>query len=177
MQGELVMPNTDWKPGHYETDNDEFLDLISECWVEMFNERLSEVGIKAKAAYTVHWSPKEYNFGGDQADFILTIAKAEVKRLSALCLADGRFKQHLIDHYSSRDGFWSFRTNSVETFTENAEGAHGEKEYEQAVWQAVNFIMFPDKGASEAWNERFTENVYELDFSGTLRFVEDNEEA
>jgi hypothetical protein len=60
-------------------------------------------------------------------------------------------------------------------FTENAHGRHGEKEYERAVWQAVNFIMFPDDTASEKWNGEFSESVYDSDFSDTLYFVEDNE--
>jgi hypothetical protein len=51
------------------------------------------------------------------------------------------------------------------------------KEYERAVWQAVNFIMFPDDAASEEWNGEFSESVYDLDFSDTLYFVKDNEEA
>jgi hypothetical protein len=175
MEGTLTMPNPGWKPGHYETDNDKFLDIISKCWVEKFNDRLHEAGIKAKAKYTAHWSPKEYNFKHDEADFTFTIAKAEVKRLVSRCLADERFKRHLIDLYSSRDGFISFLTNNAEEFTENAEGEHGEKEYERAVWQAVNFIMFPDKEASEAWNSEFSESVYDSDFSETLYFVEDEE--
>jgi hypothetical protein len=175
MEGKLTIPNPDWKPGYYETDNDKFLDIISRCWVEKFNDRLSEAGIKAEAKYTAHWSPKEYNFRHDEAEFTFTITKAEVKRLVSLCLADDRFRQHLIDLYSSRDGFWSWLTNNVEVFTENAHGWHGEKEYERAVWQAVNFIMFPDDAVSEEWNGEFSESVYDSDFSDTLYFVEDEE--
>jgi hypothetical protein len=81
----------------------------------------------------------------------------------------------LIDLYSSRDGFISFLTHGVGEFAENARGKHGEKEYERAVWQAVNFIMFPDSEASEEWNGEFSESVYDLDFSDTLYFVEDAE--
>jgi hypothetical protein len=81
----------------------------------------------------------------------------------------------LIDLYSSRDGFWSWLTNNADVFTENAHGRHGEKEYERAVWQAVNFIMFPDDAASEEWNGEFSESVYDSDFSDTLYFVEDEE--
>jgi hypothetical protein len=175
MEGELTIPNPDWKPGHYETDNDKFLDIISRRWVEMFNDRMREAGIKAKAKYTAHWSPKEYNFKHDEADFTFIITKAEVERLVSLCLADGRFRKHLIDLYSSRDGFISFLTNNVEMFGENARGEHGQKEYERAVWQAVNFIMFPDDEASEEWNDAFKESVYDLDFQDTLYFVEDEE--
>jgi hypothetical protein len=143
--------------------------------VEAFNDHLCEAGIKAKAKYTAHWSPKEYNFKHDEADFTFTVTKAEVKRLVSLCLADGRFRRHLIDLYSSRDGFWSWLTNDVGVFTENAGGKHGEKEYERAVWQAVTFIMFPDDAASDEWNGRFSESVYDSDFTDTLYFVEDGE--
>jgi hypothetical protein len=52
MEG--TISNPDWKPGHYETDNDKFLDIISRRWVERFNDRLREAGIKAKANYTAH---------------------------------------------------------------------------------------------------------------------------
>jgi hypothetical protein len=176
MEGTLTKPNLEWKPGYYETDNGKFLDILSRCWVELFNDRLCEVGIKARAEYTAHWSPKEYNFRHDRADFTFTISKTEVKRLVALCLADGRFRQHLIDLYSSRDGFWSFLTNDVDMFTENAGGEHGQKEYERAVWQAVNFIMFPDNEASHTWNRNFEEAVYDMDFSEVLYFVEDKTE-
>jgi hypothetical protein len=175
VEGELTKPNLDWKPGHYETDNGKFLDIISRCWVELFNDRLCEAGIKAKAKYAGYWSPKEYNFWHDEADFTFIISKAEVRRLASLCLADGRFKQHLIDLYSSRDGFWSLFTNDVDVFTENVEEKHGQKEYERAVWQAVNFIMFPNKKTLEAWNRAFTESVYDMDFSETLYFVEDKD--
>jgi hypothetical protein len=173
---ELTAPNPDWKPGHYETDREAFLDIISKRWVEMFSGRLHDVGIKAKVEYTGYWSPKEYNFRHDEADFIFVISKVEVRRIVSLCLADGRFRQHLIDKYSSRDGFWSFLTSSVTEFIENANGKRGQEEYERAVWQAVNFIMFPDEEASDEWNRRFSEDVYDMDFSETLRFVEDSEE-
>jgi hypothetical protein len=175
MEETLTIPNPDWKPGHYETDGDKFLDIISRRWVEKFNERLREAGIKAKAKYTAHWSPKEYNFRHDEADFTFTVAKAEVKRLVSLCLADGRFQQHLIERYSSRSGFISFLTNDANKFAENAQGKHGQREYERAAWQAVNFIMFPDDAASEAWSGEFSESVYDSDFSDTLYFVEDEE--
>jgi hypothetical protein len=133
MEGTLTKPNPDWKPGHYETDDAKFLDRISKRWVEKFNDRLHEAGIKAKAEYTAHWSPKEYNFRHDEAEFTFTITKAEVKRLVSLCLADGRFRQHLIDLYSSRGGFWSWLTNDAGVFAENAQGKHGQREYERAV--------------------------------------------
>jgi hypothetical protein len=172
----LTVPNPDWRPGHYETDYTEFVGILSECWVETFNDRLCEVGIKAVVKHTGHYSPREYNLAHDQADFTFTITKAEVERLAALCLADERFRQHLIDLYSDRSGFWSFLTNSVEVFTENARGEHGEQEYERAIWQAVNFIMFPDEESSKSWNTRFRESAYDADFSDTLHFVEDTEE-
>jgi hypothetical protein len=93
----------------------------------------------------------------------------------SLCLADGRFKRHLIDRYSSRSGFISFLTNDANKFAENAQGKHGRREYGRAVWQAVNFIMFPDGEALEKWNGEFSESVYNSDFSDTLYFVEDGE--
>jgi hypothetical protein len=177
MEGTFTKPNPDWKPGHYETDNEKFLDIISKCWVALFNGRLRKVGIKAKAVYTSHWSPKEYNFSRDEADFTFVISKAETQRLVSLCLSDGRFKQRLIDLYSSRDGFWSFLTNDVDVFAENAKGKHGQREYERAVYQAVNFIMFPDKEVSKEWNTVFEETVYDMDFSDVLYFVEEKEES
>jgi hypothetical protein len=161
--------------GHYEVDYARFLDIIARRWVEGFSDRLKEAGIKAKAQYTGHYSPKEYNFRHDEADFTLAVTKTEVQRLAALCRADGRFRQHMKDAYSSRDGFWSFLTDDTDIFAENAAGKHGQKEYERAVWQAVNFIMFPDEETSEAWNQAFTERVYDADFSETLCFVEDKE--
>jgi hypothetical protein len=169
--------NPDWKLGHYETNNHQFLVLITRCWVKVFNDRLRAVGINAKATYTGYRSPKEYNFKHDKADFTLTLTKAEVKRLGSLCLADGRFRPHLLDLYSSRDGFWSFLTNSVGVFMENAQGKRGKQEYERAIWQSINFVMFPDEQASRAWNECFIESVYDMDFLDTLYFVENREEA
>jgi hypothetical protein len=35
--------------------------------------------------------------------------------------------------------------------------------------------MFPDEETLEAWNRSFTESVYDMDFSDTLYFVEDDE--
>jgi hypothetical protein len=176
MEGTLTMPNPDWRPGHYETDGHKFLDIISKCWVEKFNERLHEAGIEAEVEYTGHWSPKEYNFAHDEADFTLAISETEVQRLVALCIADNQFEQHLTNLYSSGDGFWSFVTNNVDVFAENAGGKNGQGEYEDAVWQAVNFVMFPDAETSSEWNQDFMESVYEKDFSDTLYFVEDEEE-
>jgi hypothetical protein len=123
------------------------------------------------------FSPKEYNFSGDQCDFSFTISKKEVARLAALCLADERFPEHLRRHYTSYDGFWSHCTNDPDVFRENASNMHGEKEYTRAVWQAVNFILFPEEQDTEEWNEDFTAGVYDKDFSGCLVFEEDTEGA
>jgi hypothetical protein len=179
LEGNLEIPNPDWRPGRYELDYGKFLDILAQLWVYRFDDSLSEAGIKAKARFAGHWSPGEYNFHGDEADFTLTISKAEVERLVASCLADERFPQRLKDLYSSRDGFISFLTDNVEEFVENAKGLHGQREYERAVWQAVNFMLFPDSEASEAWSERFVGNAWELDFSEALFFVagDETEEA
>jgi hypothetical protein len=177
MEGRLEIPNPDWRPGHYEMDYGKFLDGASRYWVDRFKDRLSETGVQAKVKYTGHWSPKEYNFRSDEADFALTISKAEVARLVALCLADERFPERLHDLYAGRDGFMSFVTDDVAVFAENAEGLHGPQEYERAVWQALNFILFPDAETSELWSADYVYGVNDLDFSDALCFVEDKEEA
>jgi hypothetical protein len=172
----LTIPNPDWKPGRYEADSDKFLDIVSKVWVELFNERLREAGVEAKARSTGHWSPKEYNFHHDEAEFALTILKREAKRLFGLCRADEGFAEHLRRLYSSRDGFISFVTNDADVFADNAMGKHGRHEHENAVWQALNFVMFPDREASEEWNRAFQERVCDEDFSGIMRFVEESGE-
>jgi hypothetical protein len=162
-------------PGRYEVDYPAFLEILAKRWVSRFSARLAAAGINAGAEYTGRWSPKEYNFRHDEADFTLAITKAEVKRLASRCLADGRFPEFLRDTYSSRDGFWSYLTDDAGVFAENAKGEHGEKEYGRAVWQALNFVMFPDEAAAREWNDDFLTDAYESDFSEALYFAEKDE--
>jgi hypothetical protein len=180
MKGRLTVPDPDWRPGAYEIDYGTFVRILAELWVDMFNDSLGEAGIEAKATCTGKWSPKEYNFRGDQADFDFDISESEASRLFALCLADDRFAGWLSQIYSSRDGFWSFCADNVAEFSENIRMEHGEEEYERSVWQAVNFLLFPDGEASGAWNNSFVERAYDLDFDEALYFVaaeEEEEEA
>lgn len=169
--------NAEWKPGIYIADRAKVLDIIARYWLELFNERIADKGIKARARYTSSFSPKEYNFSGDLCEFSFTVSKKEVKRLAALCLADERFPEHLRKHYTSYDGFWSYCTNDPDVFRENASNMHGEQEYIRAVWQAVNFILFPEEQDTTDWNENFTAGACDKDFSGCLVFEEDTEGA
>lgn len=84
------------------------------------------------------FNPREYNFMTDQLEF-----KAEIDENAMIHALEGlknnkEFSDFLIEHYRSRDGFWSYTPDNYSELYEQitTEG----REYIQAVSALINFL-------------------------------------
>jgi len=157
---ELRVRNPEWKAGYYECNSWQACKIVSEAWLDAFNKRLKERGIKAKAKFTGIDRPKEYNFQGDASVFEMSISLKEIERLFALCRQRSDFGKFLYDHYKSYDGFISFLPDNFDSWNVNTNRLPGyTKDYEKSIWQALNFLMWDDepgldgKTDREQWSE------------------------
>jgi len=150
---ELRVKNPDWKEGHYECDSWKMCEIISKAWVDAFNDRLKERGIKAKVKYTAIDRPREYNFETDAAVFEMSISLKEIDRLFAMCRERSDFDEFLYDHYKSYDGFWSWMADNAEDWNKNTKEPHYAKDWERSIWQALNFLMWDDEADRDQWSE------------------------
>lgn len=93
---------------------------------------LEHFGIDAKVEFIPgsYYSPREYNFGGDESNFDLEIEDNLLRKIF-LAIEEDSFRNFLEDKYSSRDGFWSFTPNTPEGLLEKM------KEDPERCWGAV----------------------------------------
>jgi len=187
---ELRVRNPEWQEGHYECNSWKACKIISEAWLDTFNERIKERGIKAKAKFTGIDRPREYNFAGDAAVFELSISLKEIERLFTMCRERSDFDAFLHKQYSSYDGFWSWMANNLDDWNVNTKWLDEySKDWERSIWQALDFLMWDDEAGldgktdRELWSEDFRWHI-EDDlvcngaFENCLEFVpEEAEEA
>jgi len=64
-------------------------------------------------------SPREYNFSTDELDFKLELDIDELVKTLKTYKDNAEFRQYLIDHYRSRDGFISFTPDNYEELAKN----------------------------------------------------------
>lgn len=104
------------------------------------------------------WSPRYYNFATDRIE-----AEVEVDydKLCNFCLEEHRaeFDEHLAEHFTDRDGFWSFVANNVIGF-EDKLGEESEK-YDQVMLEfyllSLDYLKERDHEFSE-----YKQDLYEF---------------
>lgn len=85
------------------------------------------------------YSPREYNFSTDTLDFILEYNHREAIKAARDLANVPEFRAFLIEHYRSRDGFWSYTpdnpTDLIDQLTRKGD------EYEQALAALVRYLL------------------------------------
>lgn len=85
-------------------------------WVYAMQDSFDENPIDMKIGdYHSLWSPREYNYTTDKIEFPVTF---NLNKLKSYCWHKRKddFNKYLYDHWSDRDGFWSFIPNNLERF-------------------------------------------------------------
>lgn len=107
----------------YEIANCEKLEeLIGEKYADIYAENLLEkLGISEglKVVHKGVKKPREYNFEDDMQDLEITYTKVALERLQTLFLSDymmARYATYIDKSYSSRDGFFSFKSNDISDY-------------------------------------------------------------
>jgi len=176
---ELRVRNPEWKEGYYECNSWKVCEIISKAWVDAFNDRLKERGIKAKVKYTDISRPREYNFETDAAVFEMSISLKEIDRLFAVCRERSDFDKFLYDRYKSYDGFWSWMADNIGEWNVNTmRRKDWTKNWERSIWQALNFLMWDDEADRDQWSEDLQWYVEDNlvgngAFNDCLEFIED----
>jgi len=174
--GELTVVDPDWKNGHYEWNFEKTCKVLSEVWVDMFIDQLHNNGVKAKAKMIGVSNPKEYNFAGDAAKFNLTISKPEVNRLIGLVRNDPEFHKY-VKAQGSYDGFISFMPSTVGEWIDAIDDPKS-TDYERAVWEILDYLLFVKEKQNEEFNLFYEENACEaLSEADIWDFVEDEADA
>jgi hypothetical protein len=177
---QLYVPDPAWKPGRYCVDFNRFLDRIAREWVDAFNERLREQDIPVQAKYTGHNSPREYNFSTDCALFTLRVRRRELEKLFARCRERrDDLSAYLQTYHASRDGYWSFCADNVDDWDAHTRLEKEAMDFERSVWQALDFLAWPEETDRDRWNDAYVEQVYDGwgngDYYPCLYFEEESE--
>ena len=151
-------PNA-FEPGYLEIDGQKILrHLFVQAWFNAFEALLKNRSktIKIEAELTGVWSPKEYNFACDQAEFTISLSLSDLGEIRRQVMEhQSVFEAYLHEVHSSCSGYWSFVPNNIEDWQQQyakylAETAEEEGGYplgwEQAVWQLLDFwlLAFPE---------------------------------
>jgi YD repeat-containing protein len=103
-------------------------------------------GLKFTGDFT---SPKEYNFSTDTLDFEVDINKASMLRTLEELKDNQNFIDFLRNHYTSRDGFWSWTPNNP-TDLINEIKSNG-SECDQSIGALIRFLSGIDE-PKEFWD-------------------------
>lgn len=132
----IYEPNFDGEAEHFNLPRDfefwEYFDYkayhnaIAERLCDVVEDRMSQ--FVKKIVYENLYSPREYNFTTDSINCTIVPKKRAIKKF--LKEHEEAFKQYIHDHCTSRDGFISFTSNTLE----------GWKEYTN------NFTDYSEKG-------------------------------
>jgi hypothetical protein len=141
-------------------------EVISKCWLEVFEEWIKDraPSTKIKVHFKDVYSPKEYNFGGDECNFYLTIPKTEMNYIIRSCLVDDRegFKQYLKEAHSSYSGYWSFISNNIDDHMYEWSRFRGnadiDKGIEHLFWVCLDYWLFAYGDLETDMTQRFSEN-------------------
>ena len=96
-----------------------------------------------KINFTGSYSPKEYNYRTDTLEFDLTIDRLELlNKLDELAL-DEKFEQYLREHFTSRDGFWSYTPNNYDELRDEIKYSY--KKLNQSVGALISYLVGVDK--------------------------------
>ena len=173
----LYKTDPDWKPGRWELDYTRIRETLAKVWVDHFNSTLKYQKLPGYAEYSGHGSPEYYNYGGDWADFDFAISKTGLRRLYERVLGHREaFAEYLKKYHSSRDGYMSFCTNDIDRWEGNFRNRYGDEEYKRAIWQALDFAIWPTKDDREEWNSDYDCSFLVEDFDDTWVFVEEESE-
>lgn len=84
------------------------------------------------------YSPTEYNFKNDELDFTVDIDEEKLGLTIDRLENDEEFNKWLHEHYTSRDGFWSWTPNNYKELSE-AIINHGDS-FEQSIGALVSYL-------------------------------------
>jgi len=100
-----------------EIDHNEYMDNILEAYKSL--DIFKNIDFVKKVEFTGWYSPKSYNYGNDELDFVIDIDKKELfKTLDNL--NNKEFKDFLKENYSSYSGFISFTSNNYDELYDKA---------------------------------------------------------
>jgi len=101
----------------YDIDHNEYMDNILEAYKSM--DIFKNIDFVKKVEFIGWYSPKFYNYGNDELDFVVDIDKKELlKTLNNL--NNKEFKDFLKNNYSSYSGFVSFTSNDYKELYDKA---------------------------------------------------------
>lgn len=142
-------------------DSKEFMQSIADVYKseapEIILGKLVELPFIKSIKFTGgFYSPAYYNFSTDSLDFEIELDKkgfmAELKKLEN----DSKFKQFLIDHYRSRDGFISFTPDNYSGILESITEEKGS--FDQSISAVLNYLI----PACEDYYESVEVQMYEI---------------
>jgi len=154
-------------------------DVIAKAWVQAFAWKLStnELTKDIKVVYEDAGSPKEYNYGGDWANFYLLISQKNYKALIESVIEEG-IDDWLYNNYKSYDGFWSYMPDNLDEYMEQAECDKWRVSKERngyALAQAIQYTLFRTDLEIGAWNDSLHYDVEEIEFSHDTFYFEPEE--
>jgi hypothetical protein len=159
----LAEVNLDWQAAK---------EIISKCWLETFEKWINNKKIKVR--FKDVYSPREYNFGGDECNFDLIIPKAEMNKIISFCFDEREgFSEYLVKFHSSYDGYWSYISNNINDHMEawslfKARGFLEEKNVKHLLWVCLDYHLFAH------CEEEFERDLWDvvLDAEGNGKFYE-----
>jgi len=152
-------------------------EIIAKCWLKTLEEwikaRYITDGIAdgIKIEFKDTWSPRFYNYGGDECGFFLSASTEDLGHIVNKCLGEYResFAEYLKRAHSSYDGYISFMSNNCEDYDEYWDHIKDtwEDVDEHLVWACLDFWLFgiedmksgnTDKLDGDGMEKRFGEN-------------------
>lgn len=144
----------DWQDGYEPYPFENIKDSMITYGQPILEEYIQKVLPGATVKVTDLWSPKYYNFQGDELEFTVDFDVAKFNELAKQAVENPEFKDFLKENYKSYDGFTSFLADNLDEF------------WQQDGWKRfVQVVMFNlrDEDFEDA-NERFWEDVYTNSF-------------
>jgi hypothetical protein len=133
-----------------EWDYSGYTNTVSRMVADDVTEALLALGVIHSGIFQKPRSPREYNFANDSIDVRFTFMAKNIKKIAAyLEEYNEAFSEYLLERYTSRDGFTSFHSASVDAWSGDLLGdtmADGHK-----AGAVLNFILLNENGPEYEW--------------------------
>lgn len=156
-----------------EFDSEGFMKDLAELHAEVINDALPAGGIKSVRVVGTS-SPQFYNYSTDQVELEIDVDLFQLYRYLQMYNNAAEFEKFIKEHFTSRDGFWSYTPNTLKDFYETMDGTSAEYDKEvdrdKCITVLAGWYLTRECLTEEEYLDKMYDRVHEIMYNNFTQF-------